>query len=118
MISSGEARYLLAQWVSAELTEIRRDCYYPEVAPMFKDYQSGYRSSGDDPIARQQMLERVGACIKLCRAVNQAVLMKAFMDGGRVGRTVLGVALDDFRRVYSAVLDDSDQPSYSGSSRT
>jgi len=108
MISTAEAKYFLAQWVSAELTELRRDCYYPDAAPMFKDYQAGYRSSSANLSQRDEMLHRVGVALNLCRPANKAVLLKAFMQGDRVGRTLLGIALDEFRRVYSAGFEDAE----------
>lgn len=114
MISSSEAKYLIGLWAGLELAEIRREVYYPAASPMFKDHQAGYRSS-DLPVSREEKAEKVGAVIRQLRPYNQSILRRVFIERLKVGRITLGIALDEFRRVWSAELDaHCDQPSCTG----
>ena len=118
MISTAEAKYLLSMWATQELTEIRRDVYYPATSPMFRDYQAGYRKSADIT-DREQKAQHVGAVLKMIKPVNQITLRRVYLDGERVGKATLGIALDDFRRSWSAAFPsdaDTSQPVGTGSS--
>lgn len=102
MISLSEARYLLSVWSGRELGEIRRDCYYPAVSPMFRDYTSGYRkSSGVDNI--EELVEKVAVTVRLCRPVNGKIIKRTFIEGVETKRATLNVALADFRKCWESL---------------
>tara|TARA_B100001057_G_scaffold496252_1_gene597227 strand:+ start:1282 stop:1638 length:357 start_codon:yes stop_codon:yes gene_type:complete len=100
------AHKLLRIWAQAENHEINH-IDFPNVSPMFRDYQSGYRASGMGDEG-DLIPERVGAVLQEMHPALSRTIRQFYFEGRDLKkfRQAFNLAMSDFCKRYDSVPDN------------
>jgi hypothetical protein len=110
MIPRHLAILLLKQWGQAEIKETK-SLDYPSVSPTFKMYQSGYRKTVV-LTEEDRLVEQTGMAVNALHPALRRTLRLEFIDQTKkIPRRARDMAIDSFRRSFSATPESGSSPS-------
>jgi len=106
MMPKYAAMTLLKDWGDAERGEVSQ-LDYPSVSPTFKDYQSGYRSTGV-MTERDMVVEMTGTAVNKLHPALRKTLRLIYIDRAKkIPRRARDMAIEAFRKEFDSLPKDS-----------